>query len=201
MEISSLGLSSTEIQVQAKSLQIDNKPHNKQNIELSKLEIPPTEFINGRYILLQNQLNSLQYEYTREQTRLSLLEQGMVSDEELVKVLYANSPLFNESLDELIHEKSALLEKIRSKKEQLKVQIEVVEIETSELLPFESKNPSSDLKNITLDKSDNKENSNEELDSNQTRKLHSDLKRKAIEIKNAMRPFKDTYHIEKLITG
>jgi hypothetical protein len=203
MEITSLGLNLDNIQLQVRS-------HNDQKLEThvhqekaSVVENLSPEKLNGRYIILQNQLNSLQYEYTREQTRLSLLELGMMNDEELVKVIYGKSPLFDESLDELIYEKSTLLEKIRSKKDQIKDQIEVIQIESDQVLPDKMKNPESYIKKLSLDKNEilklsiNKEEGEELVE---LEKLQL-LKKRALEVRDAIKPFKDAYHIERLITG
>jgi hypothetical protein len=146
MEISSIGLSATEVQTQQR--QHNEMKHNIQNGILIDVENPYIDKLNGRYIILQNQLNSLQHEYTREQTRLSLLELGLIKDEDLVKVFYANSPLFDESLDELINEKSTILEKIKSKKEQLKVQIEVIQTESDVVIPSELKKSNCDIEEV-----------------------------------------------------
>jgi hypothetical protein len=203
MEITSLGLNLDNIQLQVRS-------HNDQKLEThvhkektSVVENLSPEKLNGRYIILQNQLSSLQYEYTREQTRLSLLELGMMNDEELVKVIYGKSPLFDESLDELIHEKSTLLEKIRSKKDQIKDQIEVIQIESDQVIPDNIKNPQEHIKKLSLDKSEiikisaNKEEGDELV---KQEKLQL-LKKRALEARDAIKPFKDTHHIERLITG
>ena len=200
MEISSIGLSATEVQTQQR--QNNEMKHNIQNGILIDVENPYIDRLNGRYIILQNQLNSLQHEYTREQTRLSLLELGLIKDEDLVKVFYANSPLFDESLDELINEKSTILEKIKSKKEQLKVQIEVIQTESDIVIPSGVKNPSDEIKKLALDKLESKKffiNQEEKEEKYEQDRL-TEFKRKAIEIKNALKPFKDTSYIERLIS-
>jgi hypothetical protein len=200
MEISSIGLSATEVQTQHR--QNNEMKNNIQNGILIDVENPYIDKLNGRYIILQNQLNSLQHEYTREQTRLSLLELGLIKDEDLVKVFYANSPLFDESLDELINEKSTILEKIKSKKEQLKVQIDVIQTESEVVIPSEVKNPSDEIKKLALDKIEIKKffiNQEEKEEKYEQERL-TELKKKANEIKNALKPFKDTSYIEKLIS-
>ena len=200
MEISSIGLSATEVQTQQR--QNNEMKHNIQNGILIDVENPYIDRLNGRYIILQNQLNSLQHEYTREQTRLSLLELGLIKDEDLVKVFYANSPLFDESLDELINEKSTILEKIKSKKEQLKVQIEVIQTESDIVIPNGVKNPSDEIKKLAMDKLESKKffiNQEEKEEKYEQERL-TEFKRKAIEIKNALKPFKDTSYIERLIS-
>jgi hypothetical protein len=101
--------------------------------------------IAGRYILLQNQLNSLQSAYTREQTRLSLLENNTVTDEEIVNILYGGTPLFTESLEEMIHEKANLLVRIKAQKEQIADQIKALEIELENIFSMSPKESLKDL--------------------------------------------------------
>ncbi len=101
--------------------------------------------IAGRYILLQNQLNSLQNDYTREQTRLSLLENNTVTDEEMVNILYGGTPLFTESLEEMIHEKANLLVRIKAQKEQIADQIKALEIESENIFSMSSKESLKDV--------------------------------------------------------
>ncbi len=200
MEISSIGMSSLEVQTQHR--QSNETKHNILNGKKVDVENPYIDKLNGRYIILQNQLNSLQHEYTREQTRLSLLELGLIKDEDLVKVFYANSPLFDESLDELISEKSNILEKIKSKKEQLKVQIDVIQTESDTVIPNDVKNPSEEIKKLALDKHEikkyflNQEEKNEKFEQDRL----NEFKKKAFEIKSALKPFKDIAYIERLIS-
>jgi hypothetical protein len=200
MEISSIGMSSIEVQTQHR--QTNETKHNILNGKIVDVENPYIDKLNGRYIILQNQLNSLQHEYTREQTRLSLLELGLIKDEDLVKVFYANSPLFDESLDELISEKSNILEKIKSKKEQLKVQIDVIQIESDTVIPNDVKNPSEEIKKLALEKQGVKKYylNQEEKDEKFEQDRLNELKKKAFEIKSALKPFKDIAYIERLIS-
>lgn len=202
MEISSLGIIPPEIQTTIRN-QTEQKEIAPSQIKFPGMEIAPTEVLSGRYLILQNQLSSLQDEYSREQARLSLLELGMVNDEDLVRVFYANSPLFKEGLDELIQERSTLLEKIRSKKEQLMAQIEVIQTESEVILPIDANKSTLELKKISLDKIEvkwtNSEDSKSEVSQKET--MNMELQKKAIEIKNAMKPFKDPSHIQRLISG
>ena len=110
--------------------------------------------------------------------------------------------MFDESLDELINEKSTILEKIKSKKEQLKVQIEVIQTESDIVLPNGIKNPSDEIKKLAMDKLESKKffiNQEEKEEQYEQERL-TEFKRKAIEIKNALKPFKDTSYIERLIS-
>jgi len=200
MEISSIGYSATDVQTQQR--QHNEMKNNIQNGIFIDVENPYIDKLNGRYIILQNQLNSLQHEYTREQTRLSLLELGLIKDEDLVKVFYANSPLFDESLDELINEKSTILEKIKSKKEQLKVQIEVIQTESDLVIHSEIKNPTDEIKKLVFDKPETKKffKNQEEKEEKYEQQRLTELKKKAFEIKSALKPFKDTSYIERLIS-
>jgi hypothetical protein len=203
MEVSSLGVNS-ELQHLQVRIQNDQKHeihgHHEKSSVLDSLN---PEKINGRYIILQNQLSSLQHEYTREQTRLSLLELGMMNDDELVKVIYGKSPLFEESLDELIHEKSTLLEKIRSKKDLIKDQIEVIQLESDQFFPNKMKNPKNHIREISLRAEEILKTSMKKDEENQKTEIEKLqlLQKKAMEVKDAIKPFKDTNHLEKLITG
>lgn len=201
MEISSLGSNSHEIQM-ALRLSTDQKEISPPQIKFPGMEIGPTEVLSGRYLILQNQLNSLQHEYSREQARLSILELGMVNDEDLVRVFYANSPLFTEGLDELIHERSTLVEQIRSKKELLRVQIEQIQNESEVVLPIETNMSSLELKKISLDKIEvNWRGSEDHKLAEIAGEISSEQMKKAIDVKNIMKPFKDTAHIQRLIFG
>jgi len=199
MEISSLGIVPPEIQVAIRN-HTEQREIASPQIKFPGMEIAPTEVLSGRYLILQNQLSSLQDEYSREQARLSLLELGMVNDEDLVRVFYANSPLFTEGLDELIRDRSTLLEKIRSKKDQLKAQIEVIQTESEVILPVDANKPTLELKSISLDKIEVKWTGSEESKSeDSTKELYMEQQKKALEIKSAMKPFKDPSHIQRLI--
>jgi ABC-type phosphate transport system auxiliary subunit len=102
--------------------------------------------LTSRYILLQNKLSTLQHEYTREQTRLSLLANNGVTDEELVNILYGGAPLFTESIDTLIGEKESLLNRIRAKKEEIADQIRALEVESENIFSINTKGNAGDIK-------------------------------------------------------
>ncbi len=108
--------------------------------------------LTSRYILLQNQLASLQNEYTREQTRLSILESNSLADEELVNILYGGTPLFTESLQTLVEEKETLLAKIRAKKEEITQQIRNLEVESENILSIKANGKPEDIKKEDLPK-------------------------------------------------
>jgi len=102
--------------------------------------------------LLQNQLAALQNEYTREQTRLSMLENNNLADEELVNILYGGTPLFTESLQTLVEEKEALLAKIRAKKEEISQQIRSLEVESENILSIKANGKPEDIQKEDLPK-------------------------------------------------
>jgi hypothetical protein len=108
--------------------------------------------LTGRYIMLQNKLSNLQHQYTREQTRLSLLANNGVTDEELVNILYGGTPLFTETLDTLIGEKETLLSRIRAKKEEIADQIRALEVESENIFSINTKGKAGDLKKEDLTK-------------------------------------------------
>ncbi|MCB1180257.1 MAG: hypothetical protein KDK36_21945 [Leptospiraceae bacterium] len=130
----------TKDRVEKKDSSLDSK--NSQN---TKDTVSFSSHLTGRYILLQNQLSSLQNQYTREQTRLSLLTNNSVNDEELVNILYGGTPLFTESVDEMINERQNLLERIRAQKEQIEDQIRFLEIESENIFSVSHKGSLKDI--------------------------------------------------------
>jgi hypothetical protein len=144
------GKSTVENLVRSKNSQQD-KDVNAKGLE----EKDTTNFsfqLTGRYILLQNQLAALQNEYTREQTRLSMLENNNLADEELVNILYGGTPLFTESLQTLVEEKEALLAKIRAKKEEISQQIRSLEVESENILSIKANGKPEDIQKEDLPK-------------------------------------------------
>ncbi|MCB1141436.1 MAG: hypothetical protein H7A24_14915 [Leptospiraceae bacterium] len=125
-----------------------------------------TNRIQSRYILLQNKLNTLQGEYTKEQMRINIIQTGKLADKETFKILYGNSPLFEETPDEIIQDKEVILERIRSQKEKINDQIKAIEIESENVL---------NVKKITnpnqVNLEDLNEDSFEDLDSKSVAKL------------------------------
>jgi len=144
------GKSTVENLVRSKNSQQD-KDVNAKGLE----EKDTTNFsfqLTGRYILLQNQLAALQNEYTREQTRLSMLENNGLADEELVNILYGGTPLFTESLQTLVEEKEAVLAKIRAKKEEISQQIRSLEVESENILSIKANGKPEDIQKEDLPK-------------------------------------------------
>ena len=96
----------------------------------------PTVFsasIQVKYQVLQSKLNKLQNELSREQARLGILEKESIQPSEFSSILFNSTPLFTESIDELVQEKQQLVEKINAHKNFIAEQIRTVEIESENI--------------------------------------------------------------------
>ena len=96
----------------------------------------PTVFsssIQVKYQVLQSRLSRLQNDLTREQAKLGILEKESIKPAEFSTILFGESPLFTESLDELVQEKHILVEKINAHKNFIADQIRTVEIESENI--------------------------------------------------------------------
>ncbi|HNI90291.1 MAG TPA: hypothetical protein PKX55_19210, partial [Leptospiraceae bacterium] len=87
----------------------------------------------ARYQVLQSRLSKLQNDLSREQARLGILEKENIQPEEISNILFGATPLFTESLDEVIQEKQQLVEKINAQKRFLTEQIRSVEIQSENI--------------------------------------------------------------------
>lgn len=96
----------------------------------------PTVFsssIQAKYQVLQSKLSKLQNELTREQAKLGILEKESIQPSEFSTILFGESPLFTESIDELVQEKQMVVEKINAHKNLIADQIRTVEIESENI--------------------------------------------------------------------
>ena len=96
----------------------------------------PTVFsasIQVKYQVLQSKLNKLQNELSREQARLGILEKESIQPSEFSSILFNSTPLFTESIDELVQEKQQLVEKINAHKNFIAEQIRTVEIDSENI--------------------------------------------------------------------
>lgn len=89
--------------------------------------------IQAKYHVLQSKLNKLQNELSREQARLGILEKESIQPSEFSSILFGTTPLFTESIDELVQEKQQLVEKINAHKRFVTEQIRTVEIESENI--------------------------------------------------------------------
>jgi len=96
----------------------------------------PTVFsasIQVKYQVLQSKLNKLQNELSREQARLGILEKESIQPSELSSIVFNSTPLFTESIEELVQEKQQLVERINAHKNFIAEQIRTVEIESENI--------------------------------------------------------------------
>ena len=70
---------------------------------------------------------------TREQAKLGILEKESIQPSEFSTILFGESPLFTESIDELVQEKQMVVEKINAHKNLIADQIRTVEIESENI--------------------------------------------------------------------
>lgn len=89
--------------------------------------------IQARYQVLQSKLSKLQNDLSREQARLGILEKENIQPEEISTILFGSNPLFSESIDEVIQEKTLLVEKINAQKRIITEQIRSVEIQSENI--------------------------------------------------------------------
>ncbi len=109
---------------------------DKSLVSESTPQVESTVFstsIQAKYHVLQSKLNKLQNELSREQARLGILEKESIQPSEFSSILFGTTPLFTESLDELVQEKQQLVEKINAHKRFITEQIKSVEIESENI--------------------------------------------------------------------
>ena len=109
---------------------------------MSKAPLSPstTAGLNSKYLMLQGKLNNLQFELSREQTKLSLLQNSNFPAPDITSLEYAGEPLFLESTEELIEYKTDIIDEILQKKIELiqeikKLETESIELETLGIIP------------------------------------------------------------------
>jgi len=111
-----------------------------------------TKNFASQLVHLQKKLSNLQTEYTREQTRFSVLKSGNMMDGELVSMFYEKSPIFTETLEELQLEKVELLSQIQSKQKNIEAEIKKIEEEVSRLFSSDINRKLNDLDTIEVSK-------------------------------------------------
>lgn len=78
-----------------------------------------TEFSSGltsRYLKIQETLAGLQGEFTREQMKLGILNEGNTPNDELINILFGETPLFRELSENPDIDRAVLKEQIQGKK-------------------------------------------------------------------------------------
>ncbi|EKT87490.1 LIC10415 family protein [Leptospira santarosai] len=95
-----------------------------------------TEFSSGltsRYLKIQETLAGLQGEFTREQMKLGILNEGNTPNDELINILFGETPLFRELSENPDIDRAVLKEQIQGKKNKLTDAIRSLEVESENI--------------------------------------------------------------------
>ncbi|EMO59185.1 hypothetical protein LEP1GSC161_0882 [Leptospira santarosai str. CBC1416] len=95
-----------------------------------------TEFSSGltsRYLKIQETLAGLQGEFTREQMKLGILNEGNTPNDELINILFGETPLFRELSENPDIDRTVLKEQIQGKKNKLTDAIRNLEVESENI--------------------------------------------------------------------
>ncbi|WP_078125992.1 LIC10415 family protein [Leptospira alexanderi] len=95
-----------------------------------------TEFSSGltsRYLKIQETLASLQEEFSREQMKLGILNEGNTPNSELINILFGETPLFREFAENPDIDQAVLKEQIQEKKNKLTDAIRNLEVESENI--------------------------------------------------------------------
>ncbi|MBW9232690.1 LIC10415 family protein [Leptospira santarosai] len=95
-----------------------------------------TEFSSGltsRYLKIQETLAGLQGEFTREQMKLGILNEGNTPNDELINILFGETPLFRELSENPDIDRAVLKEQIQGKKNKLTDAIRNLEVESENI--------------------------------------------------------------------
>lgn len=100
---------------------IRDKRSSARNVStrVEQESLDKTEFSSGltsRYLKIQETLSSLQGEFTREQMKLGILNEGNTPNSELINILFGETPLFRELAENPEIDQSTLKEKIQERK-------------------------------------------------------------------------------------
>ncbi|MFB5652763.1 hypothetical protein ACE5IS_19140 [Leptospira wolffii] len=96
-----------------------------------------TEFSSGltsRYLKVQETLANLQEELSKEQMKLGVLDEGNTPKEDLIHILFGETPLFRELLENPNQDLNQVREQVRVKKDQLTDSIRKFEVESENVL-------------------------------------------------------------------
>ncbi len=108
-----------------KTILSDTAPHVESTVFSTSIQV--------KYQVLQSKLSKLQNELSREQAKLGILEKESIQPSEFSSILFGTTPLFTESLEEIVQEKQLLVEKINAHKRFVTEQIKSVEIESENI--------------------------------------------------------------------
>jgi hypothetical protein len=150
MDISTTQIfSSAESLIRNKAKWNNKKPNKAESEQETNDSISFSSIIDSRFLYLQKELADFQKLYTREQSRLSLLDSEL-TDSELVTFLFDKELLFPEGLEELTNEKEEILYTTQARKELIYDQIRAIEIELENLFSVSKEKEIENLKDIEV---------------------------------------------------
>ncbi|MCG6192083.1 hypothetical protein LFX25_02350 [Leptospira sp. FAT2] len=126
-------ISSAEKLIRDKRSSVSGKTVSAQDGQGS---LDKTEFSSGltsRYLKIQETLSSLQGEFSREQMKLGILNEGATPNSELINILFGETPLFRELAENPDIDQAVLKEQIQEKKTKLTDTIRNLEVESENI--------------------------------------------------------------------
>ncbi|EQA35202.1 hypothetical protein LEP1GSC047_1024 [Leptospira inadai serovar Lyme str. 10] len=96
-----------------------------------------TEFsssLTSRYLKVQETLTGLQQELSREQMKLGILDEGNTTKEDLIHILFGETPLFRELVENPDLDLNAVKDKVLKNKDELTDAIRKFEVESENVL-------------------------------------------------------------------
>ncbi|TGK34954.1 hypothetical protein EHQ12_11680 [Leptospira gomenensis] len=95
-----------------------------------------TEFssaLTARYLKIQETLSGLQGEFSKEQMKLGILNEGNTPNSELINILFGETPLFRELTETPDMDRAVLKQQIQEKKNHLNDSIRNLEVESENI--------------------------------------------------------------------
>ncbi len=123
----------------AKELLKDKKSTNRESQGASSSEktaVDSLEFSSGlaaKYVGVQKQLSELQVELTKEQTKLGVLSESDIGKNDLINILFGNTPLFSEANLKEFNKDKIVADTLKSKDE-IVSRIKTLEVESENIL-------------------------------------------------------------------
>ncbi|EMY79456.1 hypothetical protein LEP1GSC060_2513 [Leptospira weilii serovar Ranarum str. ICFT] len=126
-------ISSAEKLIRDKRSSVSGKTASTQE---ERGSLDKTEFSSGltsRYLKIQETLSGLQGEFTREQMKLGVLNEENTPNSGLINILFGETPLFRELVENPDIDQAVLKERIQEKKNKLSDAIRNLEVESENI--------------------------------------------------------------------
>ncbi|MBE7412094.1 MAG: hypothetical protein L6Q54_05660 [Leptospiraceae bacterium] len=122
----------------AKELLKDKKSPNTEtsgSISSDKLSTDSLEFSSGlaaKYTVVQNKLRELQNDLSKEQTKLGVLSEEGINNDDLINILFGNTPLFSEA-DLKAFDREKITQETLESKDEIMTKIKSLEVESENI--------------------------------------------------------------------